>query len=131
MNWNMLRYFKREEFVCHCGCGRADMDPTFMVWLDNLRHDLRRPMRVNSGFRCPEYNAKVSSTGLDGPHTTGKAVDVGMSGEAAFLLVSLAMARGVQGVGVKQKGAHEGRFVHLDTLRHDEVGTRPWIWSYK
>jgi zinc D-Ala-D-Ala carboxypeptidase len=130
MNWNSLQHFKEAEFTCHCGCGKADMEPTFMIWLDGLRRDLRRPMVVTSGYRCPEYNAKVSSTGLDGPHTKGKAADIGMSGAAAFFLVSLAMQRGVQGVGVKQHGPHERRFIHLDTLHHDEAGTRPWVWSY-
>jgi uncharacterized protein YcbK (DUF882 family) len=130
VNWDALKHFKEAEFTCRGACGRADMDPTFMLWLDKLRADLRRPMIVTSGFRCPEYNARVSSTGLDGPHTTGKAVDIGVSGEGAFYLISLAMSAGVQGVGVKQNGPHGGRFIHLDMLTHDEAGTRPWIWSY-
>jgi zinc D-Ala-D-Ala carboxypeptidase len=132
MDWNALdlEYFKKAEFTCHCGCGRADMDPNFMRWLDKIRRALRRPMRVTSGFRCPQHNATVSSTGLTGPHTTGKAVDIGVSGEGAFMLLSLAMGAGVQGVGVKQNGSHAGRFLHLDMLTHDEAGTRPWVWSY-
>jgi uncharacterized protein YcbK (DUF882 family) len=80
-------------------------------------------MIVTSGYRCPEHNQNVSSTGPDGPHTTGKAVDIGVSGTDAYDLALLAMQMGVKGIGINQKGT--GRFIHFDFARPQFT-----IWSY-
>ena len=57
---------------------------------------------VSSGYRCPEYNDQVSSSGLTGPHTTGRAVDVVCSGDA-LKIMELAIKHGMTGIGVSQK----------------------------
>ena len=72
-----LQHFALAEFECRCGCGRAEMNATFLAQLDTLRSIYGKPLTVTSGYRCPSYNAKVSSTGMTGPHTTGKAADKG------------------------------------------------------
>ena len=36
------------------------------------------PLSINSGYRCSTHNAAVSSTGPNGPHTTGNSVDIGV-----------------------------------------------------
>lgn len=97
----------------------------FMDDLQELRQLFGRPMPVTSGYRCSEYNTKVSSTGPNGPHTTGRAVDIGLGGSAAYDLLKLALGRGFTGIGVNQKGT--GRFIHLDKLTD---GPRPNVWSY-
>jgi len=119
-----MRYFKLHEFACK-HCGEIHMDDRFLEILDNIRHDFKAPIHITSGYRCPEYNAKISHTGTTGPHTTGKAVDIPCSGEDAFRLLSIALQHGITGVGVKQKGS--GRFLHFDIIDHD---LRPRIWSY-
>lgn len=97
--------------------------------LELMRTEAAFPFVVTSGFRCPEYNAKVSSTGLDGPHTTGLAVDLAVRGSHAFLLTKLAIKHGMTGIGVSQKG--DGRFLHFDSIQPgDKKHLRPWIWSY-
>ena len=126
----MAKYFKPEEFKCKCGECQDDgtnMSPQFVQKLDELREHCGFPVVISSGYRCPEYNNKISKTGLNGPHTTGKAVDILVSGRKARKLVGIAIALGFTGIGVSQKGRHEKRFIHLDTI---ETGTRPWLWSY-
>ena len=51
-------------------------------------------MRVTSGYRTPEHNRRVSRTGYEGPHTTGRAVDVAAFGERALRIVRIALAHG-------------------------------------
>ncbi len=119
-------HFSEKELMCQCGCGRADMDPTFLERLEALREQFGKPMKVTSAFRCPAHNRKVSSTGEDGPHTTGRAVDILIQGFDAFRLVKIALALGFTGLGVKQKST--GRFLHLDDLQ--KPYPRPRIWSY-
>ena len=124
---NQSKYFTEKELVCKCGCGKALMDSDFMSMLDSLRWRYNHPIVLSSAYRCPEYNNKISGTGLNGPHTTGKAVDVKVSGESAHRLLVLAAQMQFPGIGVSQKGEHKSRFIHLDNIRE---GTRPWVWSY-
>ena len=83
-------------------------------------------MVITSGFRCARYNVEVSSSGEGGPHTTGRAVDVQVSGPRAYRLLHLALAHGFSGVGVKQHGPHDHRFLHFDSVPRPY----PVIWSY-
>lgn len=127
IDWDDYPNFSESEFRCHCGCGRADMDPDFLGKLQDMRDRARFPFRVNSGFRCPDYNEDISSTGRNGPHTTGHAADIGVAGEHAYTFARLAYSVGMFGIGFKQHGDHAGRYIHIDDL---ETPPRPNIWSY-
>lgn len=117
------RYFTLAEFACkHCKAN--EMTLGFITKIDALRRDVGFALPVSSGYRCPEHNARVSSTGRTGPHTTGRAVDFAVQGEQAHILILVALKSGFTGLGVQQKGG--GRFIHLDDL---STG-RPTVWSY-
>jgi len=120
------RNFTVEELTCRCGCGQMKMDPGFMAHLETLRLVFGEPMTVTSGYRCPAHNASVSSTGDGGPHTTGKAVDIQISGVAAARLARMAMNMNFRGIGLRQHGPVGQRIVHLDEiLRPEQI-----IWTY-
>lgn len=123
-----LRYFSITEFECRCKCGRAPMDEAFLLKLDELRHQFGKPLAVSSGYRCSSHNQRVSSTGIDGPHTTGKAADLRVDRADAHRLLGLALSHGFTGIGVQQKGG--SRFLHLDTLTDGPRQPRPTVWSY-
>lgn len=117
-------HFSRDEMACR-GTGECRVDPDFLDLLEKIRYEFGRPMKVTSGYRSPEYNAKVAKTGATGPHTTGRAVDIAVAGKDAYSLLKLALAHGIRGIGVSQKGP--GRYLHLDNVESD---ARPMIWSY-
>lgn len=119
-------HFTRAEMSCRCGCGLVP-PAEFMLRLEGLRVAFGRTMKVTSGARCPAYNAKVSGTGLTGPHTIG-AVDIDIARREAYDLVALAPKHGFTGIGFKQHGAN--RFMHLDALPDAPGQPRPTIWSY-
>jgi zinc D-Ala-D-Ala carboxypeptidase len=121
----MSRYFSIAETECKCGCGSNSMDPAFMARLDSLREAFGGPLIMTSGMRCPSYNQKVSTTGPQGPHTTGKAADFAVSHGDAHRLLMAAASLGFRGIGVQQKGS--GRFIHVDDLH---APARPNVWSY-
>lgn len=125
MTW---RHFTIDEFTCKCGCGRNEMSPQFIDLLDDLREACGFPLPVTSGYRCPDHNEKVSSTGRTGPHTTGRAADLGVSHKQAFEALTWAARMEFTGIGLNQKGA--ARFVHLDDLPAAEGQPRPTVWSY-
>lgn len=120
----LWRYFKLAEFKCR-HCEQNMIQPGFVDKLDRLRATVGFPLRVSSGYRCPLHNQAVSTTGPDGPHTTGQAADLRVDRERAMIVVREALRMGFTGVGVKQHGAN--RFIHLDTLTGPG---RPTIWSY-
>jgi len=53
------------------------MDDTFMEKLQLLRDKCSFGFKINSGYRCEEYNAKVSSNSRN-QHTHGLAVDISL-----------------------------------------------------
>jgi zinc D-Ala-D-Ala carboxypeptidase len=116
--------FYHQEFACHhCGVNKIQAD--FLDKLNALGARLPFPVVVTSGYRCPEHNMKVSTTGPTGPHTTGRAADLAVRGKEAVRLLDEALASGeFSGFGIQQKGAV--RFIHLDDLKEG----RPTIWSY-
>jgi zinc D-Ala-D-Ala carboxypeptidase len=122
-----LRYFKISDFACkHCGENKIDYKLVEMI--DELRHQCGFPISISSGYRCPDHNVKVSSTGRKGPHTTGRAADLAVSHKQALAVLRKALAMDFTGFGVNQKGG--GRFIHLDTLPDAPGQPREHIWSY-
>lgn len=121
-------YFSINERTCKC-CGRDAMSQGTLNRLDRLRERIG-PLKLSSAYRCPLHNSQVSSTGENGPHTTGRAVDVLASGTRALEIVRIALELGFTGIGVSQKGPHGSRFVHLDDIAPGGAHPRPHIWSY-
>lgn len=119
VDWSTVKYFKEEEFTCH-HCGESNMDADFVAKLDEIREAMEVPITVTSGYRCPAHNAAVSTTGNNGPHTTGKAADIIVAPEHIRGLLTVAVMM-FPGVGVNLKGT--GRFIHVDNLK-------PRAWSY-
>jgi hypothetical protein len=129
-------HFTYWEFVCECPiCERVSteepVDPdtwfltpefrSFMALLIRMRGALAFPFIVNSGHRCRAYNASISSTGFDGPHTKG-AADLKVAFERAYKLNK--MAAGLElGIGLQQTGDIADRYIHVDNQ-----GAR--LWTY-
>lgn len=130
MDWSKTKYFKNGEveFRCKCGCGMNEMDEGYVLKLDALRDRCGFAFIINSGYRCPDHNDKVSSTGRTGPHTTGHASDIRLDRGRVFIAIREAIVLGFTGLGFQQKGS--SRFLHLDDLSNRPNQPRPTVWSY-
>ena len=122
-------FFSEEELKCK-GTGECDMDERFMSRLVKLRKDFNQPMIISSGYRHESYNQVIGGA-KNSPHLYGKAVDVLVSGKVAYRLMNLAMKHGFTGIGISQRGNHDKRFLHIDTMEDSNVHPRPWVWRYK
>ncbi len=135
-------FFPFREIECH-HCYQQGMNSDFMVELVLFRKYLNFPLPLSSAYRCPKHNTMVSSTGLDGPHTTGQAVDIKVFGEKAHFLLGLILnyrvptpagpnlgERVFTGVGINQRGRLRDRFIHIDNLETTPGRPRPWVWTY-
>jgi hypothetical protein len=110
------------------------MDDEFMMNMDVLRAFLDFPLQGTSGYRCPEYNAIISSSAT-GPHTTGMAMDVYVSSPArADRLIRAVYRPGAPftGIGARHHGSKKKRIFHLDMCesRPDLGRPRPRFWTY-
>lgn len=123
----MTPHFTAKELACKCGCGMLP-EKDFMDKVEALRVAVGFSLPVSSAARCPEHNARVSATGRTGPHTTGRAIDLAVDRQKAYMVLSAAIAMGFTGIGVQQKGS--GRFIHIDDLPNKEGQPRPTTWSY-
>jgi len=122
----MYKYFTEEELKCKCGCEEEAMDSSFMILLEDLRAEVGTPFIVTSAYRCPEYNLHVSSTGENGPHTTGKAIDIRANSRLKFEIIEALFANNIN---VGRIGVGKD-FIHLDSLSSEEGFPHNVIWTY-
>ena len=115
--------FKPEEFKCsHCQALNIHSD--IMDLLQEARNELG-PLSITSGYRCGIHNAQVSKTGIEGPHTTGKAVDISVRDSQHRKQLITYFAPIVTGLGIAKS------FIHIDLLTADDgFEVRPNCWVY-
>ena len=75
-----MKWFSMNEFECHCGCRMPDSAKANIVALveqvlDPVREKLGKPIRVNSGYRCPRHNEEVLGV-RNSQHMKGEAADI-------------------------------------------------------
>ena len=115
---DLSRNFSRSEFACRC-CGKADIDPRLVDALQELRDLANAPIRVTSGYRCPEHNRVVGGA-KQSRHLRGHAADIvikSLSVAGMYELAEQVAAFRNGGIGVYP----EQGFVHVDIR---EVRTR-------
>lgn len=128
----MYKYFKLEELKCRCGkCSShgIEMNVDFMKNLDTLREMSKFPFILTSAYRCPEHNNKVGSSGSDGEHTKGLAVDIAVNGHQAYILLNNVYKQHYfNRIGIDRKSARDG-YIHLGC---QEKGTFviETVWTY-
>jgi len=123
----IAKHFTQSELECPCGNCSFRFSPVTLQRLDALRDKMDEPIIINSGYRCYAYN---ELKGYTQTHSSGQAVDIRASGKYAVRLVKYALELGFTGIGINQKGDHNGRFIHLDDLSQTAGRPRPHIWSY-
>ena len=121
--WKHFSYRTDTKLACPC-CGVHGMNDSFMRTLDRIR-DAVGPLTVTSGYRCPKYNSRISSTGKDGPHTTGRAVDLRATGTLKYAILKASSEQGLTRFGIGRS------FIHIDNLglSNDKFVDRV-IWGY-
>jgi zinc D-Ala-D-Ala carboxypeptidase len=115
--------FNLDEFKCQCGCGHVSVHSDLLDLLQIARNVLG-PITITSAYRCPDHNDSVSSTGLSGPHTTSKAVDIHVSNSQHRKQLIDYFAKKVTGLGIAKT------FIHIDIISKEELAHRPNAWIY-
>ena len=108
---DLSKNFSRHEFACRC-CDRTEINQRLVDALQELRDLAGLPVRVTSGYRCPEHNRAIGGA-TRSQHLLGTAADIsvrGMTSAEMYRLAEDVEAFSNGGIGVyPDKG-----FIHVD-----------------
>lgn len=102
----LTKNFSRSEAACPC-CGKADMDPNFMIKLQKVRDLVGEPLTPSSMFRCAKHNSAVRGAPAS-HHLFGRAADILIKGDKhlRYKIVKAAMEVGMGCVEVSPWHVH-------------------------
>ena len=97
----LTKNFSKSEFDCSCGCdmplGVLHNVQKLANQLQVLRNVVGTAIKINSGYRCPDYNDNVVKGAKNSQHKLGKASDIviaDMTPQETFELVDLLINEG-------------------------------------
>lgn len=110
-NKKLSTNFKVKEFACKDGSDAVLVAPRLVMVLQSIRSRFGAAVTINSGYRTPQYNAKVGGV-AHSQHCYGTAADIVVRGKTPAQVAAYArqLMPDWGGVGVySQKG-----FTHID-----------------
>jgi len=121
INENSILYFNAEEFKCPC-CGKVKIETELIEKLDNLRHIYGKPIKINSGYRCPKHNKEIGGSPTSS-HLKGLAVDIDIyTSKGRYEILELVFKNSLfDRIGVAKT------FIHLDI---DKKKVNKVMWLY-
>jgi uncharacterized protein YcbK (DUF882 family) len=119
---DLTKNFSKSEFDCNCGCDMPDdiLDNVEVHAhnLQTIRDFLNAPIKINSGYRCPSYNAKVGGASKS-EHKNGNASDLAVSSHSPSELADV-----IEGL-IRIGAIEEGGLGRYNTFTHyDRRGTK-------
>ncbi len=106
--WDTIKYFKKEDFDCRCGCGLNNIDYALVFKLDSVRKLSGIPIFVNSACRCHPHNKIIGST-VGSSHPKGLAIDIRIRTPTQRFKILNALIK----VGFSRIGIYRN-FIHID-----------------
>lgn len=103
--------FSRAEFKCNCGkCDYDTVDAELISVLQGLRDYIGHPIKITSGNRCPDHNAKIGGS-ANSYHIRGRAADIQVKGIAPVFIQEYFKSAYPDKFGI---GSYAS-FTHIDT----------------
>lgn len=104
-------HFRVREFACQDGSDAVLVAPRLVMVLETIRAHFDAPVVIHSGYRTPQYNAKVGGV-AHSQHCYGTAADITVKGQtpAAVAAYARQLMPDWGGVGVYAKKG----FTHID-----------------
>ena len=68
LTWDEIKYFKKSEFNCKCGCGLNNIDLKLVKILDEIREHFEKLMTITCGTRCQKYNDSLRGSIKNSKH---------------------------------------------------------------
>lgn len=106
----LSKNFKSTELDCNgtnC-CSKTLIDKQLITYLQKIRDNFKRPVIINSGYRCGTHNKAIGGAKYS-KHTLGKAADIKIDGIPTKDIAAYCESIGIKGIGLYET------FVHIDT----------------
>ena len=108
----LTEHFQSSEFWCKCGCGKKgpnenNISQSLVRKLEIVRTAMNKPMKINSGIRCLEYNRSIESSDTSS-HIKCIAVDIGCTMMSDRHLLMLHLPKLFDRIGIHKD------FIHVD-----------------
>ena len=108
----LTEHFQSSEFWCSCGCGKKgpnenNISQSLVRKLEVVRTAINKPMKINSGIRCLEYNRSIESSDTSS-HIKCIAVDIGCTMMSDRHLLMLHLPKLFDRIGIHKD------FIHVD-----------------
>jgi hypothetical protein len=107
--WDGIKYFRKEEFSCKCGCGSSEMEEKLIKVADRVREHFSNKITVSSGRRCAKHNARVGGVS-NSRHLSGRAMDFCVSGFSSESVLAYVQKQ----PEIRYAYAIDNNFVHMD-----------------
>lgn len=109
-------HFRVREFACRDGSDAVLVAPRLVMVLESIRTHFGVPVTISSGYRTPQYNAKVGGA-AHSQHCYGMAADIVVKGQTPETVAAYArqLMPDWGGVGVYKS------FTHVD-VREAKAG---------
>jgi uncharacterized protein YcbK (DUF882 family) len=121
---SVINYFSEKELSCRCGCGWNNFSETLLLIINTYRHNLKRPIVINSACRCYDHNANIGSK-ENSSHPKGLAVDISIknSSERDEILREIYryVAPSIHRIGISKD------YIHIDI---DPNKPQNVVWLY-
>lgn len=100
-------HFKVKEFACKDGSDAVLVAPRLVMVLQSIRSRFGTAVTINSGYRTPQYNAKIGGV-AHSQHCYGMAADISIKGHAPAEVAAFArtLMPDWGGVGVYDSFCH-------------------------
>lgn len=124
---SLSTHFQSKEFNCPCSkCDKLVINTDLIDLLEKIRDIVQNPIKINSGYRCANYQQELRDRGYEtslgtSSHEMGNAADLAIIGYNGIQLEGIARNAGFKAVGVGKD------FIHVD-LRADK--DRRWLYPY-
>jgi uncharacterized protein YcbK (DUF882 family) len=122
----LSKYFTSKEFQCSCKkCDEQYISSELLDLLDQVREKYGKPIRVTSGYRCPEHNVAIGGK-VGSSHVSGLAADIQPT------LVTLdeldTLYEICYDIFDNIGDGRNKRFVHVDVREAKKSGKRTWLY---
>ena len=116
-----MNYFSPDELKCKCGCGLNNFKPFLLRVVNQIRHNLGKPLIRKSACRCIPHNLEEGGTDTS-DHLTGEGIDLkAIHSHTRFIILETAFMLEIRRIGLAKTYIHLG----INKLNPQEV-----FWIY-
>lgn len=126
---DLSKNFSTYEFRCNCGCGICNVSKLFLSQLQAARDIAGISFSINSGCRCPKYNASPAiNSKANSDHVTTPLIPCCGADLRCYYsidrykIINAALKAGIERIGIAKS------FIHLGTTEHGNVSMVCWVY---